>query len=484
LIIFQRISEDFGEYRQLAGKEDPEYQRLSPVLNSALRNGQMDVNLKHDIARRSGPGIFQKLNFGGKKSDKSIIIGTKWALFQKDRFERVLKNFQKRVDHLQQILPHAIYALLQQGDQTEIGQKRLINDFVHDPDGKKLGVSRHAQINGISFGIDVATTPVLNLANSTIETTDTAKTLYLGRMKKNLARGNVSEARVLVEYKNYAPGSTNTTPTTTVTHPNVTELAKLLYSSGENGLGTLPFQGFADQPTEGRFAFVFSFPEQVMSSEPPETFHAIISQESSSPWRLSLRFKTAQTMAMNLNSFHLGNWLHKNVSSHSLVFLKDSRSQRRQEEKAYLVDFEFSRPESGTTMRHYDGDVAKNLYRHPDIQNQTRPSFTRLHDIYSLGVVLLEIAVWQTADEMVERAIPVGGHRTAARIRDCYIELAKEQIPHRMGTAYRTAVLACLTSEFEAQFQWPRFPALFRKEVIDNLSAKALIWELKASSGV
>ena len=59
----------------------------------------------------------------------------------------------------------------------------------------------------------------------------------------------------------------------------------------------------------------------------------------------------------------------------------------------------------------YDGDWTRELYRHPDRQQktlnaQTHPlqmnRFKQKHDIYSLGVVLLELGLWRNLESFMK----------------------------------------------------------------------------------
>lgn len=439
----------------LAIREDSDYQQL--------------VNIKPSPK----PGGLLRMLLPSKTDEPTILIATAWALFQKPRLRRLIETFRKRLEHLQHILPHAIYSLLQQPKLRLSQKEKFIKDSIATPDGDRLGISKHAKIRGISTGSNVSEQPELELKNCYLETSPQSG-MDVGLVRENLARGNVQEDPVLVEYKIYGPTITGKAVTSGQVHPNVLNLARVLYSSGSDCLGTLPLRGFTDQPSEGRYAFIFDFPLEASNSEPPESLNAVLSSGTGTPWRLGRRFDIAHTLARTIGSFHLDRWIHKNISSHSLVFFKCPEDEHLQDCHPYLVGFEFSRPDTASTMRHYDGDQLKNLYRHPRIQNQDRPTFTRLHDIYSLGIVLLEIAIWQTAQRIVESVIPDAHKRTPKAVQKLYVEVAKREIPHRMDNWYLSAVLACLTPKFERQFQHAGFPRVFQQEVIENLDPEKL----------
>ncbi|KAI9663737.1 MAG: hypothetical protein M1821_007227 [Bathelium mastoideum] len=482
-IVFARLSQDFAEYRVIAAKDDADYKKLSPYLNQDRRNGILESSMKKDLSKNTGPGMFSKwLPSGGKMPQSSFFIASKWALFQKDRLERLLEKFRKRIDYLQQILPHAIHALLSQTSSRMSAD--WIRSVVNDPDGRRLGISKHARLRELASYADGQLPPELNLTQATIDITSNVGILRLGSFRQQVARGNETKAQVLVEYKAYAlpvNGSTDSkaADVTHGIHQNAINLARLLESSGESELGTLPFRGIVNQPSEGRVAFVFDFPLNTLSNEPPESLQTIISHTAPTPWHLDIRFRTATALASTLASFHLDRWVHKNLSSNSLVFFCDATTRQLDSHRPYLVDFEFSRPETGSTARLVDGDVAKNLYRHPDIQAVDRPAFSRMHDIYSLGVVLLEIALWQTAQSILGGAAggPDGAREkmTATQVREHYVRTARREVPHRMGSSYLRAVLACLEEENETQWTKRQFDKHFRNEVVLNLSAKALL---------
>ena len=363
-IVFVRLSQDFSEYRAIAEKEDTEYKKSSPYLHEGRRNGSLDPGMKKDVARKQEPGFLSKLVPSGRKvMGSSFIIATNWALFQKDRLERLLKKFRKRIDYLQQILPHAMHALLSQSSNHVPAD--WIRSVVNDPDGKRLGISKHARLRELASYPDGQLPPELNLTNSKLDITTTIGALHLGTLKQQVARGNEISAQVLVEYKAYTmanadaveSGTSNTVPTI---HQKAINLAKLLESSGESSLGTLPLRGIVNQPSDSHVAFIFDFPLNTIIDEPPESSQTINLQNASSPWHLDVRFSVAATLASTLASFHLDRWVHKNLSSDSLVFFKDISTRQLNTRSPYLVDFEFSRPETGSTARLYDGDTAKN----------------------------------------------------------------------------------------------------------------------------
>jgi hypothetical protein len=68
-------------------------------------------------------------------------------------------------------------------------------------------------------------------------------------------------------------------------------------------------------------------------------------------------------------------------------------------EQAYILDWTYVRETTGTTSQH-GGDPTwlRAMYQHPDRQGQPgsypEVAYEAKHDIYSLGVTLLEVFLW------------------------------------------------------------------------------------------
>ena len=84
--------------------------------------------------------------------------------------------------------------------------------------------------------------------------------------------------------------------------------------------------------------------------------------------------------------------------------------------------------------------------------------YRQMHDIYSLGVVLLEIGTWspvlqslssnvRSAGEQIQRGLPSLQlrNKVAAQIR----ESGKRELPSEMGSNYTQVVLTCLNLDFD-----------------------------------
>jgi hypothetical protein len=90
--------------------------------------------------------------------------------------------------------------------------------------------------------------------------------------------------------------------------------------------------------------------------------------------------------------------------------------------------------------------LSRNVYRHPKRWGTPRETFTQVHDVYSLGVVFLEIGLWEGADDLISSLN--SGDRIPDRVSKVLLRHAKERLAHRCGDIFADAVVKCLTLDF------------------------------------
>jgi serine/threonine protein kinase len=472
----EQLRMDFADYIRLAGQEDADYKVYSPWYN---HDQEATVSIDFDIdktlpfvAASSFLSKLPRIWTEGKAKMRQAGVASRWALWDAKKLENTVEKFRKRNAKLKEVLQIAT-ATQQQG--TSDALEMLLND----EDAKTLGLTAHAEIrqlvvkpgnNDMDFSLKNA------ILVSDAETT----TIHTGTCKTSAAKGNTATESVLIEYKDYPPilgglEHSEIVKMQSNLKTRINQLAGLLSSSGSNKLGTLPFKGLVDQPSKSRHAFVFYFPADADISS-PESLHSVIETPSSNNlWPLAARFKIAQDLARSIGAFHADGWVHKSVRSQSIAFFKHRSDKKLLLDSPYLVDFEYSRPESGSTLLLRDNNDEKNLYRHPEIQDVARSSFSKVHDLYSLGVVLLEISLWQTARTMLKRTGLEPGAINPIGLQKMYIDRTKKRVAHLMGASYQSAVLACLESKYKDHTRRYEFPMIFHEEVTQKLSVRGII---------
>ncbi|KAK5050438.1 hypothetical protein LTR84_003719 [Exophiala bonariae] len=203
-----------------------------------------------------------------------------------------------------------------------------------------------------------------------------------------------------------------------------------------------------------RFEFVFKIPPTLHN---PTSLRAILAQGRDNH-ALNDRLDLAKQLASSVLFIHNAQFVHKNIRPETVLVLESDSSGVG---VPFLVGFEKFRPIDRHTHRAGDSRWERNLYRHPKRQGLIlEEDFTMQHDVYSLGVCLLEIGLWisfvlwqATADEPSPN--PILGfddllklkdeRKKAFEIKNILVAMAKERLPHKMGKRYTEIVVACLT---------------------------------------
>ncbi|CZT45816.1 uncharacterized protein RSE6_06171 [Rhynchosporium secalis] len=289
------------------------------------------------------------------------------------------------------------------------------------------------------------------------------------RCEATYTRANHSQ-KVWIEWKEYdyqKPGSLSPPP---FIIDRVSKLASLLHHSPKPEAFRVPHcLGYFDnakRPSEGeidsedeedsvdtRIGFVFEKPhdEGVSPNTAPVSLFELLT--SSPKPRVTERVKVAYAIANCLLYLHSVNWLHKGLRSHNIVFFPTTTTMNGQGKtaidysKPYLSGFDFARPARADEMTEIPGDNgANNMYRHPLTQGQgfgARKGFRKSFDIYSLGVVLVELAHWKTIERVL--GVEKSGLRVMGRIREMLLEDERVAgVGAEMGELYECAMWKCV----------------------------------------
>ena len=237
---------------------------------------------------------------------------------------------------------------------------------------------------------------------------------------------------------------------------DVRELARKLLSVDPFTFGILQCRGVVRimKPGSGRpssFDFVFQIPRE-LSNEP----RSLRSYLSSNPnLTLTNRFELAKQMAKSISYVHTLGFVHKNVRPETVLGFQSNESGF---DSFFLVGFENIRTADGRTLRSGDSTWEKNLYRHPYRQGlNPKDIYTMQHDIYSLGVCLLEVGLWESFllyEDSATAPVPAAALgiildgpalKQPVLMKEHLIALAKRDLPKRMGERYEKVVINCLT---------------------------------------
>jgi serine/threonine protein kinase len=202
------------------------------------------------------------------------------------------------------------------------------------------------------------------------------------------------------------------------------------------------------------FTFVFHPPD---GQSDPRSLRDVLLDEGS-VHSLSERFRLASELAKAVSFVHVFGFVHKNVRPEAILLFKDSSSLLG---SAYLVGFEKIRNAAGHTVKFGEASWQKDLYHHSSRQGaMPEEVFLMQHDIYSLGVCLLEIGLWQSfvtaregqldhPNELLRQCLVTSERGRVSwdriAIKDQLLHLAEKELPQRMGTRFAGVVMTCFT---------------------------------------
>ncbi|TDZ99564.1 hypothetical protein C8034_v000156 [Colletotrichum sidae] len=246
-------------------------------------------------------------------------------------------------------------------------------------------------------------------------------------------------------------------------------LARKLCREGITEFGLLSCQGIIkrkDPETKGLASInlAFRLPLGLKEDTPVSLRKQLLNGRTSS---LSRVLDIAKQLARAVSYIHSLDFVHKNIRPETILVFPDNRADSpSQLGSAHLVGFDSFRNVNFHTMRVGDDAWERNLYRHPTRQGvQAQDVYVMQHDVYSLGVCLLELGLWESFVEYKARGnkstvvtIPgrcLGlnlddfafqpGNTQTARVKTELTRLAKSQLPFRMGDRYTSVVITCLT---------------------------------------
>ncbi|KAK4039787.1 hypothetical protein C8A01DRAFT_46812 [Parachaetomium inaequale] len=234
------------------------------------------------------------------------------------------------------------------------------------------------------------------------------------------------------------------------------DLARRLKVIDPETFGLLRCQGLVKSRVPGTrelsaIHFVFRMP-----SPSPTTLREELLRPAPPP-SLSRILHLAQCLAKSVSFIHVCDFVHKNIRPETIItFPPDdtspssssshsSSSSSSSYGPAYLLGFDGFRDVNYQTLKAGDAAPERNLYRHPSRQGvSVQAAHAMPHDIYALGVCLLEIGLWTSfaAGPALGRWV---SESWGQKVKEYLVALARERLPGRMGDRYTTVVLHCLT---------------------------------------
>lgn len=209
---------------------------------------------------------------------------------------------------------------------------------------------------------------------------------------------------------------------------------------------------------------------------------------------LEYRFRLARELVTAVYSINAAGYVHKSIRPDSIVTFSKGNPKGSQAVnsaalaginfnaigQAYLMDWRMLRKQDMGSNRYGDEEWTKNFYRHEDRQGiEPQKRYDTKHDVYSLGVCLLEVGLWESfivekdgtralSDFFLAAALEYGhtpkekfkdtDPKTSAeekykkmnafcatgKLKDVFVAIAQAYLPQHMGSTYSRLVVKCL----------------------------------------
>lgn len=232
-----------------------------------------------------------------------------------------------------------------------------------------------------------------------------------------------------------------------------------------------------------RYGFIYEKPPDVSPSAVPVSLLDLIDSEKKPS--LTKRINLAHIIARCLMYLHSVNWLHKGFRSSNIVFFPSGT--QLDYSAPIMAGFDYARPDLKGELTEPPPEYSENdLYRHPSTIGHERRRSSKSHDIYSLGVVLIEIAFWQRVERTL--GLPAGEKPSRAFIRGIQRRLLEEpyliELDGLVGDTYGGVVQTCLRggsslglsedADENDQVVGAAIQGIFTKDIVDKLAVMKL----------
>ncbi|ORY66249.1 prion-inhibition and propagation-domain-containing protein [Pseudomassariella vexata] len=380
----------------------------------------------------------------------TLAVRAKWVVADKDKFDALLKDLKDYNDGLEQLFPASrlpglqrawVYELLQAAHR-DVEQLNLLE---HASNEVYPRLNASANLKQLRINLDNKPQALFKPTFAFRVPKSMLKVSGKNDPKRNKGYHEKS-GTVLIEWVEYDKLNLDEK---FVHMRRLDDLARMMHSATDRhpDLHTIDCLGYTDDAESSRYGLIYKAPKASYS-----TLHTLISSGELKTPDLNERIKLAQTLAVALWSLHSLDWLHKSLCSNNILFFPPAVSTSATHATAaaalvpdisapYLVGFDASRPELDTEM----SVASKNpsildLHRHPkSLSGLSRRPYCKSYDIYSLGLVLLEIGLWKVLQTYYKP------HYSAERWRDkVVLPVLVPGLGSKTGRFYRGVVERCL----------------------------------------
>lgn len=396
-----------------------------------------DVDLDQRKEERSAVFLATAIS---KDEEQAKLVGwvkkTWWTVWEKKGLEKLVRDFEKWIKRLRQFMK------LIWGPLPFLNSLSQLQNLEKDQDAKSVGLLDDVSLRKLVVTpMNTQAIDVEILKIPTFEFTASAGHHNYGSIGR--------PSKVFVEYKSYEVNKVNVIHD--VASNRINRLIALLHEVEDIRFKVLRCINYFDNTLTGSIGIIFELPPQL--SGPPNTLLAALSCSSGSRPSLDTRMRLACSLSKTLLLLHSVNWLRKSIRSETVLLLNADATLPPREavpdlENPRLSGFEYSRLDNDFTIGLPDFELQRNIYRHPDRWDLPSESFSKVHDIYSLGVILLEIGLWEPIINLDRKERLEERYRDGRTTRARLVRHATKRLGFYAGDQYQSLVLRCLNGDF------------------------------------
>ena len=467
--------------------------------DASLNSSRSDLSVYNDtteVSSRSGPAP-ENATRSTRNATRSPLLKIRWSLRDKKRTEIIVTNFADLNGRI-----HEHIKLLCLGSSIGVNLKHL-EHLQEDANSKKLGFNVDATLR--------LTTDSATALPGTLELPDAwFGPLGFQPASEHFTVFNKNNQSYLVENRPYKGRWGHVDELDPVAKGRVDALAKLLQQPKEQVFRIPRCTGWKHISSQKSTAFVFENPSP--QSSKLTSLKDLVASKDEKP-SLGSKFQLAHGLARGIAQLHMVRWvslenleltllaltytnirlyasslhrepanlpqLHESFCSDNILFFPQNKPAEHQGtpvdySQPWILGFDLSRPEGELSFGPTELYPERDVYRHPERQGQVKMQFTKLHDIYALGVVLLEIGLWAPAISLQSNRFATA--KKPKVIQDQLVKQADKRLASHLGTKYRDLVLKCLTGDFGVTNDTKedlKLQQAFRSQVVDVLKRAA-----------
>lgn len=212
-------------------------------------------------------------------------------------------------------------------------------------------------------------------------------------------------------------------PESAVVEKRVNQVAAFLHKL-EPSFHSLPCRGYVKDHDASRYGYIFDLPENFQSASLPakspqdqpsraplpnlRSLRHMFDHSLTAP-SLNERLSISVTLLETLLNLHTSGWLHKELRSENIIFIPKADGVGGDNvdlstHSMYVAGYVYARADDpGEMTEPLASELEADLYRHPSSLGSLRPSFCKSFDIFSVGCTLLEIGLWSSLRQILER---------------------------------------------------------------------------------